>query len=227
MIYYRRKESRRKPSFALLFQGGLTIVAQRQTGYMTVDEWRELERARPDAKYEYIDGQVYLMSGGSLAHSRISNNTIRALEDALGSKPCYVYNSDASVRLSETRYTYPDASVSCDPHDHPTTEQLQVQTPRVIVEVLSDSTEGKDRIRKANLYHACPSIPEYMLVATRYQAVEVQRRVGNEWTLHLYGPGDDVDLASIGVCFTVATLYRGTNVPEVLNSKNSQHLEDV
>ncbi len=203
------------------------MVTEREPRSLTINEWRELERSHPNTKYEYIDGQVYLMSGGSLAHSRISSNVIRALEDALENTSCYVYNSDASVRLSETRYTYPDASVSCDPHDHPTTEQLQVQTPRVIVEVLSDSTEGKDRIRKANLYHACPSIQEYMLVATRYQAVEVQRRVGNEWTLHLYGPGDDVDLASIGVCFTVATLYRGTNVPEVLNSKNSQHLEDV
>jgi Uma2 family endonuclease len=58
---------------------------------MTVDEWRELERTNLDAKYEYIDGQVYLMSGGSLAHSRISSNTVRALEDALASEPCYVY----------------------------------------------------------------------------------------------------------------------------------------
>ena len=202
------------------------MVAEREPQPMTVNEWRELERSHPNTKHEYVDGQVYLMSGGSLAHSRISSNVIRALEDALENTLCYVYNSDASVRLSETRYTYPDASVSCDPYDHPTTEQLQVQTPRVIVEVLSDSTEGKDRIRKANLYHACPSIQEYILVATRYQAVEVQRRVGNEWTLHLYGPGDDVDLASIGARFTVATLYRGTNVPEVLNSKNSQHIED-
>ncbi len=57
---------------------------------MSVDEWRELERANPDAKYEFIDGQVYLMSGGSLAHARISSNAVRALEDALGSQPCAV-----------------------------------------------------------------------------------------------------------------------------------------
>ncbi len=154
--------------------------------YMTVDEWRELERTTPDAKYEYIDGQVYLMSGGSLAHSRISSNTVRALEDALASEPCYVYNSDASVRLTESRYTYPDISVSCDPADQPTVEQLQVQTPRVVIEVLSDSTEGKDRIRKANLYHACPTIQEYVLIATKYQAVEIQRRVGDEWASKIY-----------------------------------------
>ncbi len=187
---------------------------------MTVDEWRELERTNPDAKYEYIDGQVYLMSGRSLAHSRIGSNTVRALEDVLENKPCYVYNSDASVSLSETRYTYPDASVSCDPRDQPATEQLQLQAPRVVVEVLSDSTEGKDRIKKAHLYRACPTIQEYMLIATKYQAVEVQRRSGDEWTLHLFGPGDEIELASIGVRFSLAALYRGTAVPKMPNDQD-------
>ena len=193
------------------------MVAQREPQHMTVEEWRELERINPDAKYEYIDGQVYLMSGGSLAHSRISSNTLRALEDALASDSCYVYNSDASVRLAASRYTYPDISVSCDPGDQPTTEQLQA--PRVVVEVLSDSTEGKDRIRKANLYHACPSIQEYVLIATKYQAVEVQRRAGDEWTLHLFGPEDEIELASLDIRFPLSILYRGTTVPEMLNGQ--------
>jgi len=200
------------------------MVPQREPRYLTVDEWRELERANPGVKYEYIDGQVYLMSGGSLAHSRIGSNTVRALEDALGSQPCYVYNSDASVRLSETRYTYPDVSVSCDPRDQPTTEQVQVQAPRVVVEVLSDSTEGKDRIRKANYYHACPTIQEYVLIATKYQAVEVQRRAGDEWTLHLFGPGDEIELVSISVRFPLAMLYRGTAVPEMPNDQDERRV---
>jgi len=200
------------------------MVAQREPRHMTVDEWRELERANPDNKYEYIDGQVYLMSGASLAHSRIGSNTVRALEDALGNEPCYVYNSDASVSLSEMRYTYPDASVSCDPRDQPTTEQIQVQAPRMVVEVLSDSTEGIDRIRKANLYHACPTIQEYMLIATKYQAVEIQRRAGDEWTLHLFGPNDEIELASIGVHFPLAILYRGTAVPAMLNDQDKSQV---
>jgi Uma2 family endonuclease len=195
------------------------MVAQREPQHMTVEEWREFERSNPDAKYEYIDGQVYLMSGGSLAHSRISSNTLRALEDALASDSCYVYNSDASVRLAESRYTYPDISVSCDPGDQPAAEQLQVQAPRVVVEVLSDSTEGKDRIRKANLYHACPTIQEYVLIATKYQAVEIQRRSGDEWTLHLFGPSDEIELASLGIRFPLSILYRGTVVPEMLNGQ--------
>lgn len=184
---------------------------------ISVDEWRALEQTNLDMKYEYIDGQVYLMSGGTLAHSRISSNTVRTLEDVLGSQSCYVYNSDASVRLSETRYTYPDASVSCDFRDQPTTEQTQVQSPRVVVEVLSDSTEGKDRIKKAHLYHSCPTIQEYVLISTRYQAAEVQRRTGDEWTIHVFGPGDEIELTSIDVRFPLAALYRGTVVAEMVN----------
>lgn len=198
------------------------MVAQRKPKRLTIEEWRELERANPDVKYEYIDGLVYLMSGGSLAHSRIGSNTVRALEDALGGEQCYVYNSDASVRLSETRYTYPDASVSCDQRDQPTTERIQVQAPRLVVEVLSDSTEGKDRITKAHVYRACPTIQEYMLVVTKYQAVEVQRRAGDEWTLHLFGPGDEIELVSIGARFPLAALYRGTAVPEMPNNQENE-----
>ena len=59
------------------------MVASREPQHMTVDEWRELERNSHDIKYEYIDGHVYAMSGGSLARGRIANNTIRTLEDAL------------------------------------------------------------------------------------------------------------------------------------------------
>lgn len=180
---------------------------------MSIDKWRELEQANPDAKYEYIDGQVYFIPQSGLAHARIGSNAVRTLEDALDGTPCNVFNSDASVRLSESRYTYPDVSVSCDPCDLPTTEQMQVQAPRVVFEVLSESTEGKDRIRKAHLYHACPTIQEYVLVATKYQAVEVQRRSGDEWTIHLFGPGDEIELASLGVRFPVSALYRGTTVP--------------
>jgi Uma2 family endonuclease len=196
------------------------MVAQREPRRMSVDEWRQLERRNTDVKYEYLDGQVYLMSGGSLAHSRISNNTIRTLEDALGSQTCYVYNSDASVRLSETRYVYPDASVSCEERDQPTTERMEVKFPRVVIEVLSESTEGKDRIKKAHGYHACPTIQEYMLVATRYQAVEVQRRVGDEWTIHVFGADDDIELASLGISFPIAALYKGTTVPAILNNRD-------
>src|SRR6266480_6514444 len=116
------------------FSGGLTMVARREPHRMTVDEWRELERTSHDIKHEYIDGQVYAMSGGSLAHGRIGSNTIRTLEDALATagKSCYVYNSDVAARLSARRYTYPDASVTCDERDRSAPDKTDVQAPCVI-----------------------------------------------------------------------------------------------
>jgi Uma2 family endonuclease len=197
------------------------MAAQRDSQPLTVEEWHALELAHPDRKIEYIDGQVYFMSGGSLAHARIGSNTVRTLEDALEDSPCNVYNSDASVQLSEKRYTYPDVSVSCDPLDQPETDHMRVQRPRVVVEVLSDSTEGKDRIVKAHYYHECPTIQEYVLISTRYQGVEVQRRLGSEWTLHTFRPGDQVELTSINIRFSLDLLYRGTGVPIMSDQQES------
>ena len=145
---------------------------------MTVDEWRTLERASHDAKHEYIDGQVYAMSSGSLSHGRVGSNAVRTFEDALAAakRPCYTYNSDVAARLSPRRCTYPDTTVTCDEHDQPSRDRTEVQAPRLVVEVLSDSTEAYDRGRKFGYYRACPHVHEYVLVATKYQAVEVYRR---------------------------------------------------
>ena len=193
------------------------MVAKREPQHMTVDEWRDLERNNHDIKYEYVDGHVYAMSGGSLAHGRIANNTIRTLEDALtaGDKPCDVYNSDVATRISPTRYTYPDVSVTCDERDRSAPDKLEVQAPLLIVEVLSDSTEAYDRGRKFSLYRVCPTIQEYVLVATRYQMVEVYRRTEQGWTAYqAYSPGDEIELTSLDVRFPLAALYRNAGVPE-------------
>ena len=195
------------------------MVAQREPQYMTVDEWRTLERTSHDSKHEYIDGQVYSMAGGSLAHGRIGSNTVRTLEDALAaaSNPCDVYNSDVAVRLSPRRYTYSDASVTCYERDQAAPEKTEVQAPCLIVEVLSDSTEAYDRGRKFGLYRACPTIQEYVLVATRYQAVEVFRRTPQGWAIYQsYGPGDEIELTSLGIRFPLAALYKNAGVVEAM-----------
>ncbi len=201
------------------------MVAQRSPHYMTVDEWRTLGRISPDAKYEYIDGQVYLMSGGTANSSRIGSNVVRVLEDALGEEPCNVYNSDLSGRLSPTRYTFPDASVTCDERDQG--EEDTVQSPRLIVEVLSESTEAYDRGKKFALYRQCPTIEEYVLVSTEYQAVEVFRRTSQGWSAyhaHVYGPGDIVELTSLNIQFPLSTLYGRTTVKETLDSNKEPHV---
>lgn len=200
------------------------MVAQQLPQFMSVDEWRELEQSSHDVKHEYIDGQVYAMSGGSLAHSRISLNVCNALEAALeaAGKSCFVYNSDAAARLSARRYTYPDASVTCDEGDRPTPDKTEVQVSRVIVEVLSDSTEAYDRGRKFGYYRACPHVQEYVLIATKYQLVEVYRRMSSRWTYDAYGPDDEVELMSIDVRLPVAVLYRNAGVAALMDDPEGE-----
>ena len=195
------------------------MVAQREPQQRTVDEWRELERTSHDTKHEYIDGQVYAMSGGSLAHGSIGSNTVRTLQDALraAGKPCSTYNSDVAVRLSARRYTYPDASVTCDERDRPAPDKTEIQAPRVIVEVLSDTTEAYDRGRKFGYYRGCPTVEEYVLVASKDQAVEVYRRTPQSWTYDAYGPSDEIELTSLAISVSVAALYRDAGVPVAMD----------
>ena len=201
------------------------MVAQRSQSYfMSINDWRDLERHSRDSKHEYIDGQVYAMAGGSRAHGRISSNVVRTLEDALGDESlCNVYNSDVAARLSPMRYTYPDTTVTCDECDQAIPDETEILSPRVIVEVLSDSTEEYNRGEKFAFYRACPTIQEYVLVATNYQVVEVYRRTLKGWTEYqVYGPGDEVELRSIDVHFPLAVLYKRTTVPEILDTPEEE-----
>ena len=187
------------------------MVAQEDRArHYTVEEWRALLE-HSDIKYEYHDGWLVAMAGGNLDHSRVAINAIRALEDGLGDGPCRVYNSDAAVRLSPSDYRFADAVVSCDARDRG--RVTEVQAPRVVVEVLSDSTEREDRTEKFALYRACPTVEEYVLIATKYQAIEVYRRAPGDWTAHVYQPGELVELRSIAVQLAVTDLYRLSEVP--------------
>ncbi len=190
------------------------MVSQKEPRRMAVEEWWALLDHNPAAKYEYIDGWVSLMAGGSRVHARIGMNAIRALEDALEGRPCWVYNSDMATRLSATRYTFPDASVTCDARDRPTVEDREIVAPRLIVEVISDTTEAYDRGDKFSYYQACPSVWDYVLIATKRQSVEVYRRTAQGWTSYQrYGPDDIMQCVSIDARISVAALYRLTDVP--------------
>ena len=190
------------------------MVAERQGARMTVEEWRSLERGG-DMKHEYRDGYVYAMAGGSQAHAGIAVNAIATLYAALGDRPYLVYSSDLATRVSANRFTYADVVVACGEDRLSRRDESEIDAPRVIVEVLSESTQRHDRGRKWDDYRQCESLQEYVLVGTEYQRVEVYRRTEQGWGLfHIYGPGDEVELMSIGVRFPLTALYRRTDVPE-------------
>jgi len=188
---------------------------------MTVQEYFQLEQSNPETCYEYIDGYVTMLADGTLNHATIAANVIITLGTLLRGSPCRVFTSDARVHLSEQRYVYPDASVSCDEQDRG--ESNVIHTPRLIVEVLSPSTEAYDRGRKFAYYRNCPSIQEYLLIDSQQQAVELYRREKQTfWTFQEFDLGDTVELASIRVQFPVNALYDNVLLPK--NGENSPTL---
>jgi Uma2 family endonuclease len=178
---------------------------------MSVEEYLQLDR-NSEARYEFIDGHVYMLAGGTANHSIISANIIREFSTSLRGSSCRVYTSDMRVCISETRYVYPDASVSCDLRDRGTVDILRY--PRLVIEVLSPSTEAYDRGKKFGYYRTCPTIQEYALVDSQRPVVEVFRRERNNfWVYHAFEPGDEVELVSLGVNLSVSAIYEDVTFP--------------
>src|ERR1700693_4405809 len=105
---------------------------------ITVEEYFQLEENDPDTRYEYVDGHVYAMAGGSANHDTIKSNIQRILWNLRRAGRSRVYSSDMKVYISETRYSHPDVIVTCDPRDRGTIQAIQ--SPRLVVEGLSPTT---------------------------------------------------------------------------------------
>ena len=188
-----------------IFRAKEKHLALERTPGMSVEEYFELEENHPDARYEYLDGYVYMMSGGSANHATIGGNIYALLKSLLRGGPCRVYNSDMKVRVSEQRYFHPDVTVTCDSRDRGTVDFIQ--SPRLVVEVLSPSTETRDRGRKLQCYVACPSIEQYLLVDFRSMRIETYRKERNRWIYDAFEVDDEVELPTLAVRFPVADAY--------------------
>ena len=165
----------------------------------------------PEHGYEYLDGHIYMMTGGSPDHSIIGNNLGKILGNVLQGRRCIVYNSDVYFQVSENNRVCPDVAVSCDPRDRGAQEAIHY--PSVVVEVLSPATEARDRGKKSLLYRSSLSVQEYLLVSTEAPIIELFRREKNGfWVLYTLQPGDFVELSSLGVHFSVAEAYQDTSL---------------
>jgi Uma2 family endonuclease len=171
-------------------------------------EWEEQQNCR----HEYLNGEVYAMTGGSLNHSEIALNFGSLLKNHMRGSDCQVRNSDARVNIANsTDYTYPDLSVTCDERDsHSETlcERSNTQYityPCLIVEVLSPGTEAYDRGNKFRVYRQNSSLQEYVLVDANSMEIEMFRRNnGNNWQIIDYKAGDTVELTSVNLTFAFA-----------------------
>ncbi|PSB16423.1 Uma2 family endonuclease [Phormidesmis priestleyi ULC007] len=166
-------------------------------------DWEPLQTLR----YEYIDGEVYAMTGGTLSHSEIAGNLIALLKPHLRGSGCRVLGSDGKIGVTDNGpFLYPDVSVTCDRRDQGALKFAR--HPQLIAEVLSPSTEAYDRGGKFALYRRLESLKEYILISSESISVDVFRlNEKRRWELIPYGEGDEIQLLSVNLSFRVEQLY--------------------
>lgn len=193
------------------------MIANQREYYISPEEYLEGEKVS-QVKHEYIDGEVYAMAGASDAHVTITMNLSMLLRNHLRGSGCRVYMADMKAQVETiNRYFYPDIMVTCDAKDREF--EYFKSSPCLIVEVLSDSTEGFDRGKKFTDYRHLESLQEYVLISQDTMSVECFRR--NEegrWELYPYEKGE-VHLGSVDFRCAIASIYEDVTLKDM----NSSH----
>ena len=187
------------------------MIASPQPRCMTADEYLEWE-AHQEIRHEFCKGEIFAMSGGTKDHDELAFNMRRQLIDSVESDRCRMSGSDVKVKVRDGLFfRYPDLSVSCDERD--TSSDTFYTFPKLIVEVLSDSTKNIDRDDKFQEYIQIPTLEEYVLISTKRMQVECFRRgEGRMWLYFAYKAGEMVEIASMGVEFLIEQLYRNVQL---------------
>ncbi|MBX9579723.1 MAG: Uma2 family endonuclease [Gemmataceae bacterium] len=191
---------------------------------LTIDEYLAIERAAA-YKSEFVDGIMYPlhrdaawnMAGASRAHNRVNENLSGELHARLKGTGCQSFSRDLRVRVSpEGPSYYPDLVVVCGEPEYSAADPDALVNPRVIVEVLSDSTEGYDRVFKFRQYERLPSFREYVLVAQNAPVVErfVRRDDGTWAPSRVVGLDAELAFDTIPVRVPLAEVYAGVTFPD-------------
>ncbi len=176
----------------------------------TPEEYLAFERAA-EVKHEYIDGFIYAMAGGSPPHNRICFNTIATIGAQLRGTECYGFTSDQKIRTDlQDLVSYPDITIVCgDPIFHDQQKDV-ILNPKVIIEVLSPSTESHDRVEKFARYRTIKTLTDYLLIAQDRASVEhfTRQKGKSEW---LYaaaiGLQSEIKIASLNCRLKLADVY--------------------
>jgi Uma2 family endonuclease len=184
----------------------------------TLEEYFRIADESVNVKYEFRDGEIVAMAGGTEAHSLIMVNVITELSKRLRNSPCRVYESNLRLRAAkDVRYTYPDIFVVCgksefDPADK---KRVTITNAKLIVEVLSESTELSDRGEKFQRYILLPTLEEYVLVTQDSHRVETfLRQPDGGWLFSYFvGPDSVSRLRSLNIELPLSELYRNVEFP--------------
>lgn len=184
------------------------MSAEPQRTY-TSEEYLTLER-ESETRNEYLNGEIFAMSGASRGHNLIGTNIVGALHTPLKRQGCEQYASDMRVRVPATGlYTYPDVVVVCGEPEFEDGEGDTLINPNLLIEILSPSTEDYDRGRKFAHYRSLPSLQAYLLVAQDHVHVELSTRHNNSFWM-LWETDDlkaTLEIPVIGVTLELADIY--------------------
>lgn len=198
----------------------MTTLPKTKEFYYTVEEYLEIDRATGE-RYEYVDGAIYQMAGESGEHGDISSNLVGEIRSQMQmkGKKCRVRGKDTKVRsgslskgnqLMKGMFSYPDVVVICgEPEYHDKFRDI-ILNPKLIIEVLSDSTEQFDRTEKFMRYRMFNStLTDYILVSQDEPIVEhFIRQEDNSWQLYTYvGLNKTLHIASIECELKLEEIY--------------------
>lgn len=175
----------------------------------TPEEYLAVERSA-EFKSEYCNGEIFAMAGGSRQHSRIARNLIARADEQLRNTSCEVFGSDMRVKISLTGlYTYPDLIIVCGDLRFEDQAVDTLLNPKVIVEILSDSTEAYDRGKKFDHYRQITSLNEYILVSQTEPLVErFVRQPDGSWQLTVFKGLDAIfELESVPCRLRLGDVY--------------------
>ncbi|WP_338441071.1 Uma2 family endonuclease [Synechococcus elongatus IITB4] len=183
------------------------MVAIPQAHSLSVADYLQFE-ATSEIKHEYRASEVYAMAGATDAQNTIAGNLFVFLRNHVRGSGCRVYMSDMKARLERSNcFYYPDLLVTCDPRDQETVTYKCF--PKLIIEVLSPSTEAFERGDKFADYQTLESLEEYVLISTSRQRVDCFRRSPDGiWTLQFHLPSAEVlPLRSLGLEVRFSDLF--------------------
>jgi Uma2 family endonuclease len=184
------------------------VTIGKRHAYFTPEEYLELEHISL-IKHEYLQGQMVAMAGASKAHVIMTGNLSALLVNHLRGTGCIAYVTDMKVRLPLNLFYYPDLAVTCDERDRVSSQDF-ILHPKLIIEVLSDSTEAFDRGEKFSDYKSVPELEEYVLIHQKQVLIErFLRKSDSLWLPHIYRLGDDIELNSIGFSGPISDIYEG------------------
>lgn len=195
--------------------------------YYTPDEYLQLEEDA-ETRNEYVDGQIIPMAGGTTNHNRIALNLSAALNFAFRQENYEVFMSDVRLWIPERRiYTYPDVMIVAGEPQYLNDRTDIILNPQVIIEVLSNSTQGYDRENKFAAYRTIPTFQEYILVdQTRIRVEQFSKSAKKRWIMCEYDNEDEkVALTTLPFEITFADLYNKVKFPAIESSESTTESE--